>query len=487
MDKQKIYGIEIDEAAVRGGERRILDAAFLENDYVVGDRFQKNGGKNDFDDAYPFGAMQLCCLRLADGKKEVVLEGEPGFDRSGKSGNVMVRIPKFYSRREKEGMLERWMVSGTCHEGFSIEPCFLRDGKELDYIYVGAYNSCAKGNGVYSSTDSIPDTMISISDFEQTYAADGYEPYDFAMMLCLQKLCVIELGTRQLKSVLGGVCMMKYFSKVTPGNCITDLGKNRISMRFSAKGRNEYFAPGHDIGFGRKSKSYAHRRMVSAVQKNPEHADWVDIFYDGEDLSEQLVVGEDAAYGIPQRNGKTDQLTYHTGRCDLQAPFAGEVTPLLCPFRYRNIENLWGNVWEYVSGLQLQALTFWYTFDPALYAESSALWQAHPIPAPEQHLLPDLDPDGPHWISQLSFDPENPLVALPSGVESGVLGDYYDAVLNAYKDTDYSDKPIDPDRTYTTATGGAWDHKFASVFLYRCFLGRSSENWLYSNRLCLRK
>lgn len=230
-----------------------MDAACMENDYVVGDRFQKNGGKNDFDDAYPFGQIRLCNLQLVNGEKKLTMEGEPGFDRTGKNGNVMVRIPKFYSRREKEGTLERWMVSGVCHEGFSLEPCFLRDGKELDCIYVGAYNSCEKGGGLFSVSDCVPDTMQSITEFEEAYAADGYDPYDFATMLCLQKLCVIELGTRQLKKTLGGVCMMKYFSRVTPSNCITDLGKNRISMRFHEKLRNAYFAPGHDIGFGRST------------------------------------------------------------------------------------------------------------------------------------------------------------------------------------------------------------------------------------------
>jgi hypothetical protein len=329
--------------------------------------------------------------------------------------------------------------------------------------------------------------MIPISEFEQTFAADGYDPYDFAVMLCLQKLCLIELGTRQLKQVLGGVCMMKYFSRVTPGNCITEVGKNRISMIFSEKSRNIYFAPGHDIGFGTKAKSYNYKRTVTAVARNPENPDWVDIWYDGEDLSNVLTPMEISAYGIPQANGKTDLLPYHTGRCDLQAPFAGEVTPLLCPFRYRNIENLWGNVWEYVSGLQMQNLTFRYTFEPELYAQDSSLWHIHPIQAPEQHLLPDLDPDGAHWISSMGVDPENPLVALPDGVASGVLGDYYDTVLNAYKGKDYANNPISATAVFTTATGGAWDHKFASPFLYRCFLSRTSKNWLYTNRLCLRK
>ena len=49
MDLTKIYGIEFDEAVLRGGEKRICDAAGLENDYVVGQAFQKHSGKNDFD------------------------------------------------------------------------------------------------------------------------------------------------------------------------------------------------------------------------------------------------------------------------------------------------------------------------------------------------------------------------------------------------------------------------------------------------------
>ena len=64
MDVKKIYGIEIDEALQGGGEKRLMDAAGLKNDYAVNDAFQQNGGKNDFDGAYPFGAMRLCNIRM---------------------------------------------------------------------------------------------------------------------------------------------------------------------------------------------------------------------------------------------------------------------------------------------------------------------------------------------------------------------------------------------------------------------------------------
>jgi len=485
MDLRKIYGIEFDESLPCGGERRILDAKNLCNDYVVGTVFQKNGGKNDFDSAYPFGAIRLCCVKLDNGKKVVTYEGEPGFSRTGSSGNVMVEIPKFYSRREKEGNTERWMVSGTCHEGFAIEPCFLRSGEELPCIYVGVYNSHEYGNGVFSATGDLPDVRHTIEYFEKTYSQQGYDPYDFSVMLCLQRLCIIELGTRNFKSVLGGICMMQYFSRVTPQNAIVDIGPNRVSVL--PTNRNLNFAPGHEVGFGHIAGNCDTHRTVTHVARNPQQSDWIDIFYSGDDLSGQLTPGGDSVYGMPQKNGQTDSLPYHTGRCDMQAPFAPELNALLSPFRYRGIENLWGNVWEFVSGLRMHKLHYYYTFDPDLYGGSRELWNQYLLTAPEQHLLPDHDPDGPHWVSSLGMDDQNPLVPLPVKIASGELGMYYDAVLNAYKDRNYDNQPIDPDREYSTATGGAWDHKFASPFLYRCFMSRTSCNWLYSNRLCLRK
>ena len=39
-----------------------MDAADLENDYVIGSTFQKANGHNDFDSAYPFGAIRLCAV-----------------------------------------------------------------------------------------------------------------------------------------------------------------------------------------------------------------------------------------------------------------------------------------------------------------------------------------------------------------------------------------------------------------------------------------
>ena len=137
MDITKIYGISFDEAIPSGSEKRIFDAEGMKNDYAVNLDFALNRGKNDFDNAYPFGAMRLCNVSIADGKTTITYEGEPTFSRTGSNGNVMVEIPKFYSKREKNGSVEKWMISGTQHEGFQLEPCFMRGSKELSHVYVG--------------------------------------------------------------------------------------------------------------------------------------------------------------------------------------------------------------------------------------------------------------------------------------------------------------------------------------------------------------
>lgn len=485
MDIRKVYGIEIDESLPRGGEKRIMDAEGMENDYTVNGIFQKNGGKNDFDEAYPFGAMRLCNVRVEDGRIQVIYEGEPGFTRSGESGNVMVQVPKFYSCRKKQGTVEQWMVSGTCHRGFALEPCFLRGGKELEYVYVGVYNAANCGNGVFSSTDTFPDVNKTLDAFREEFAQWQMDCYDFAIHMALQKLLVIEFGRRDVKSALGGIGRMKYFSRIRPTNAIEAVRPNCVSVL--NQGRNLFFAIGHQIGFGHTEKDLTMHRTVSRVQINPDNPQWVDVYYDGEDLSSKIAPKEDAIYGIPQRNGLADPMLYHTGRWELHAPLAPEEDARISPFCYRHIENVWGNVWEFTAGLRMYKLDYYYTFDPEQYSQPIESWQKFPFPAKEMNELPDHVPDRPHWVSGMGFDENASAVLLPTQFSYGRMGDYYDGLIYSFLDKDFMNKPVDPEWIYNTVTGGGFDHMYMSLFAYRCFMLPGAKSWLYSNRVCLRR
>ena len=93
-----------------------------------------------FDNIYPWAGMKRCVL--TDSGEVVAYYGEPGFVEDGSTGQVMVRIPKFYYRAEKAGSDYRWYVSPKPQVGFRVHPAFIRNGVEKDCIYISAYEGC---------------------------------------------------------------------------------------------------------------------------------------------------------------------------------------------------------------------------------------------------------------------------------------------------------------------------------------------------------
>lgn len=63
-------------------------------------------------------------------------------------------------------------------------------------------------------------------------------------------------------------------------------------------------------------------------------------------------------------NGMTDTMIYHTGNSS-----AGSKE---CAVQYRWIENLWGNVFQWVDGFNANGTTAYYCVDPSKYADDTA-------------------------------------------------------------------------------------------------------------------
>lgn len=63
--------------------------------------------------------------------------------------------------------------------------------------------------------------------------------------------------------------------------------------------------------------------------------------------------------------GDTDRMTYHTGRIN---NWSGDA---LNPVQYRWIENLWGNVSQWVDGFNANGTTAYYCTDPSKYADDT--------------------------------------------------------------------------------------------------------------------
>jgi hypothetical protein len=66
---------------------------------------------------------------------------------TGADGNVMVEIPKFYTKRVVSGTITTWLLSDYPLDGYTVHPAFVKNGVEVNARYVGAYDACVNTTG----------------------------------------------------------------------------------------------------------------------------------------------------------------------------------------------------------------------------------------------------------------------------------------------------------------------------------------------------
>lgn len=80
----------------------------------------------------------------------------------------------------------------------------------------------------------------------------------------------------------------------------------------------------------------------------------------------QKKIGPGITNASMHSNGDTDNMKYHTGRTN---DWTGDAQN---PVQYRWIENLWGNVLQWVDGFNANGTTAYYCTDPSKYADDTA-------------------------------------------------------------------------------------------------------------------
>jgi len=153
----------------------------------------------------------------------------------GTDGQVMVEIPKFYTRREVSGTQITWSISAIPLAGYTLHPAFTKDGTEVDFRYYGAYDACVYdntasayisglnydnndgGNGVgVDVTASTGDLLASVSGIYpmagltraefRTIASNrgsGWRQLDFTLWSAVQMLYLIEYQSFYSQNILG--------------------------------------------------------------------------------------------------------------------------------------------------------------------------------------------------------------------------------------------------------------------------------------------
>lgn len=193
------------------------------------------------------------------------------------SGDVMVKIPKFYFRRYKEGNVEHIRIADKATEGFTVHPLFKHAGVEKDYAYIGAYKTSANNKSVSGARPQVSQTRATFRTNAKSKGA-GWSLMDVAALSAIQMLILVEFATNNVQTAIGRGYCDSNSTALSVGSCNT----------------------------------------VPNLTGRPSGTD-----------------------------GKTDVV-------------------------WRGIEGLWGNVWEWVDGVNWNDGTYYVCNDPSKYADDTA-------------------------------------------------------------------------------------------------------------------
>lgn len=146
-------------------------------------------------------------------------------------------------------------------------------------------------------------------------------------------------------------------------------------------------------------------------------------------------------------SGKTDTMVYHTGTG------GSKISDGAAACQYRWIENLWGNVYQWVDGFNANGTTAYYCTDPSKYADDTATGYTN---------IGTLPASG--WIKDLTVTDNGLLIPKTSGGSGTTyVSDY------AYSDPDWR----------VLCVGGSWNEGAYAGLL--CFNAGNSSSGSYSN------
>lgn len=218
---------------------------------------------------------------------------------TGADGNVMVEIPKFWYKYTRDGANNIWEIADGPASGFAVHPAFFKAGVEVSHRYVGAYDACYRDatDGVYKSGLNLDDMTANLDlvNDKLSSVSGVYPLVGVTRAECRSLAAANGSGWHQLDFALWSAIQLLYL--VEYGN-------------FNSQNR---------LGAGNTNGSY----LGSSANQND---------------SPHTVAGASNAKG----NASTDGTQ----------PSAG-AKPGTAYMSYRGIENLFGNIWSWVDGINV--------------------------------------------------------------------------------------------------------------------------------------
>lgn len=433
---------------------------------------------DDINDIFPFNSIKLCNVKkTAWGSTLITYEGEPGFSRDGSNGEVMVEVPRHYLKRFIENGREYIYLSGTPLDGFAIDPAFVENGKELNSIYVGAYDGFTDENGMLRSiTGKQATTGTSLPDFRvaANSLGDGFGLLDARTVFMLQRLFMVYFADRNAETSVGlGLVNFPWQSAVETLARATSNSSNTIIV-YDAEAIRK-FRVGMSVAVVANGEYYQlDDRKITAMNAV---GSLTEITFSGPpvDVEEEVT----RIYSQNQDSGMTDDVVGGTGMANKLGGFDGTEA-----VKWLHMENLWGNVWNMIDGIVVSDLVCYVGENTSDYSttvgdEFKTTHKPLPllVPLQDTNQQDDFETNN-YFVKNLMLDKLNPAYAPPIQ-----LGDGSNR-FSGYCDPFYTRES----GANIPAFGGGVDHIFrAGMFVWRFwYTSTSTTRMLCGARIMFR-
>lgn len=376
--------------------------------------------------------------------------------------NRFIRIPNLYIRKTDGDGFKTMAVTTRPLPGFYNPWCFWDFDREkaLPYLDFGKYKaSLSADNKLESKPDVYPLSNTSIVNM-RTYATNnnggdlaGYQLLDIHAVDLLRTLMIIEFATLDIQSIMMGFTNGRYdandkaIAATENGNTII------VSNATGANYRVGQTISIHLAGTTISNKPNTYGRTITAIEADVPEAGQTTITFDGDPIN---VAVDDFMLNTGWKNGFSSGIAASSG-CIVAND--GKY-----PCMYRGIESPFGDMWQFVDGVNINERQAWVCKNAAQYASN--------VFANPYEMLSYVNANTNNYVKEMGFDAAFPFAEFPVTVISNGESKYY---------CDYY---------YQTAGlrvarfGGRWSHgSNAGLSLWYLAHSSSSANVLYGGRL----
>lgn len=377
----KVYGIKRSLTTSSSAWERTNDSVGLNANAT----FDGTDVVNDFDNLYPWSKIKT--VNMADDGTINAQIGDVNFKFDGTNGEVMTYIPPFYWKRWQDSSYEYIQISNNAFDGASYSEGF----------YVGRYTT-SSGHHSYSGVASLVNTNITTFRTNAKAKGTGWGQMDYHYFL-LQMLYLVEYADNNSQAKLGnGISSVRYVATDTA--TVAETGVNRIIIATD----NSAYEVGTYINIG-TSQGGTQVASMRKITSKETVTGGTAINFDG--TSVNIAVGN-VLWGGQQLLGECDSLGMKSGTLNNSGRHA---------MIYRGIENLFGNLFQFVDGLNIKDNVAYICYDQDEYTVDK-------FTSPYEQ-IGYTNATSNNYAKQMGYDSGHPLVGLPVAVQSSATTTYY--------------------------------------------------------------